>query len=239
MPSGRRPEHPYGSWLRTGSAHSHEQPAQLWDEQRNPCSWSRPDISDPLIAAIVFLEHIDLTGPATHVRAMALRIDKHVIHISAGIEIGNDGVIGRGQHEQSCRAAEYNENSMSLSIERHWEVQAMALDRHGSGDYASNKIEPRDLPRVRHVDEGSCAVLVDLETFGMCLEADVGQLRPALRIDDGECSLAVSDEHPVARPVDPNVVGSRAVVLLFVPWEASGSRRVGRTINCGPPKLSR
>ena len=36
----------------------------------------RADIPDPLIARAVFLEDIDLTGPATHIDAMALRIDE-------------------------------------------------------------------------------------------------------------------------------------------------------------------
>ena len=85
----------------------------------------------------------------------------------------------------------------------------------------------RDLPCIRQVDEGSCAVLVDLETFRVRLEPDVGHFRLAIRVDDGERALAVPDDHPVARQVDPNVVG--IVAKVDAPQERQISARSIRT----------
>src|ERR1043165_5644035 len=110
MPSGYWLEHPYRCRFRASSTDCHEQPVQLRDDQGSPRAGSRADNSYPLIAPLVLLEHIDLTGPATHIAAMTLRIDKHVVRIAAGIQVGNDGVIGRGQHQQSGWAAKDDQN---------------------------------------------------------------------------------------------------------------------------------
>jgi hypothetical protein len=99
------PEYPYSRWLRSGSAHCQEQPVQLGDEQRGPRSWGCADISDLLIAAAVFLEDIDLTGPVTHVCTMALRIDENVVRITSGLDIIDVGAVNSGQDQQPSRAA--------------------------------------------------------------------------------------------------------------------------------------
>jgi hypothetical protein len=161
---------------------------------------------------------------------MAFRIDKHVVRITAGLGVGNDGVIGRGQHEQPRRTAKDDQNPVSLSIERHRKIRVVALGRHGSGDLTFDQIDHSDFPCIRHIDEGSSAVLVDLKTFGVCLEPDVRHFRLAFRVDDGECTLAISDQHPVARPVDSNVISVIAQVDASDGRQILGAQYANRSV---------
>ncbi len=82
---------------------------------------------DPLIVAGALLEHIDETGTTNHVDAVTLGVDKHVIGIAAGIEIGNDATIRGGQHQQPRGATKAHQNPMSFLIECHRKIRMMAL----------------------------------------------------------------------------------------------------------------
>src|SRR5947207_3196907 len=41
----------------------------------------------------------------------------------------------------------------------------------------------------------------------MRLERDVGNLCPALRVDDRKRALAIPDKHPITRRIDPDIIG--------------------------------
>ena len=84
-------------------------------------------MADSLIFASLILEYVDHTSPASHVDAMTLRIDKHVIRVTACIEVRDDGAVVCGQHQQARRATKGHQYTMSLVVERHREIRAMAL----------------------------------------------------------------------------------------------------------------
>src|SRR5262249_24081785 len=149
---------------------------------------------DPLVLAGTLLEDIDGAGPATHIDAMALGIDKHIIRIAAGIEVGTHRVVRGSQDEQPRWASEHLEHSVSVAVEGHRKVRAMAFGGHRPDDFVLRQIDDGDLPSIGHVDERPRGAVVDLKTLRVRLEPDVRNLLPALRVYDGERPLAVSDE---------------------------------------------
>ena len=87
-----------------------------------------------------------------------------------------------------------------------------AWDLPGGGLPTRSNVHDRNVPGIRHIDERPACRRVELERFGMGLERKVGDLGVAVRVDHGKRTLAVSDEHPVARCIDADVVGIVAQV---------------------------
>src|SRR5260370_26135023 len=96
---------------------------------------------------------------------------------------------------------------MSFAIDRHREIRAMALGGQCADGLALHQVDTLDLPSVRHVDKGQRAAFIELETLRMRLEPDIGDLRPALWIYNGERALAITYEYPLPGIVDSDVIG--------------------------------
>src|SRR5690349_11649961 len=98
----------------------------------------------------------------------------------------------------------------------------MTLSGHCSDDLALRDIDNFYGPCIRHIHECAAAAGIDLETFRVSLEPDIRDLLPALRVDDGKRTLAVSNNYPVARSIDSNVIGVLAQI------DAPFARQVSR-----------
>src|SRR5262249_50638449 len=110
-----------------------------------------------------------------------------------------------------------------FAIESHRKISAVALGRQCPDSLTFLQIDNRDLPCIGQVDKGSCGAFVYLKTLRVRLKRYVRNVRPALRVDDGEGTLAVADKQPVTRSIDPDIVG----VLTEI--EAAFARQVFRS----------
>ena len=108
---------------------------------------------------------------------------------------------------------------MRLAVDRHREIRSCALRRQRSGRLG-RKIGDLDIARVRHIDKNLGPGFVDLKTFRMSLETDIGRFGPGCRIDHRERAVAVTHEHPIALSVDPHIVG------ILAELDASDRRKI-------------
>ena len=86
--SWHRLEHPDGGRLRAGRPDRNKEPVKLGDKQPGSSARRGANVADALISAGIVLEYIDGARTTDDIDAMAPGIDKEIIGIAAGVEIG-------------------------------------------------------------------------------------------------------------------------------------------------------
>ena len=112
-------------------------------------------------------ETVDGARATDHIDAMALGIDKEVIGIAAGVEIGDGRPVCVRQHQQPRRATEGDQDPVRCAIERHREIRMMALGRKRPDCLPFREIDDLDQPGIGHIDKSPCAAWFDLKAFRM------------------------------------------------------------------------
>ena len=84
---------------------------------------------------------------------------------------------------------------MTNMVQGHRKIGSPISQRPFSDLFLRDTVDDGDAVRIRHVDEDLACIGVDLETFGMRLQGNVADFAASRRIDNGQRSAAISDEH--------------------------------------------
>src|SRR5207344_1616631 len=129
---------------------------------------------------------------ATNIDAPAFRVDEEVVDVAASLGIRDGFAVDHGEDGKLWRAAEDHENAVSIAIEGHGEIAALA--QRPVGKLLSGfSIHHDDCMRAGEVDKDAVALRFELEAFGMSLERHILDLAAARWIDDGQSSVAVTN----------------------------------------------
>src|SRR5262249_35072166 len=135
--------------------------------------------------------HIQVSVVAAEVHALALRIEEEVVGIATPIHGCNGPAFRRGEHAKLRGIPKPNKKSPGTFIQSHWKIAA-TVDRPTRCLFAGKAVDDRDLARLRHVHEDATVRAGKLETFGVRLQWNVGDLAVRRGIDYRQCAASTT-----------------------------------------------